>query len=193
MIAVAATLTCSTLASLGALARLRAVCRATTLDPTALAGFVRAAGHAGLQSLARDEHWGEAEGWEAELIRGVAEAPSEEHARAALNEALFEADTRLDWGARIPATCARVALSGALLAGVLLLAREARLTMEVVDVVALGAAGAIIASTIGAEAGRVARLKRASIDGLADRVLAVRGYLTVGEPGSDSDVEPKVQ
>lgn len=152
-------------------------------------------GQGGEQSVSRLAEAAEAagpQGWESEMLRGIADAPTEEHARAALNEALLDADDALGWGARIPATCARVALTGALLAGVLILAREARLTLEVVDVVALGGAGAIVAGAIGAEASRLAREKRRAIDGLTDRLMAARGYLGEGERSADSDVEPKL-
>jgi len=192
VLAVLAALACSVTASLVALTRLRAVSSAAVYDSAALSRFVRTGGD---QAVARLAEAAEAEGlpgWEAEMFKGIAEAPNEEHARAALNEALLDADDALAWGARIPATCARVALTGALLAGVLILAREARLTLEVVDVVALGGAGAIVSGAIGAEASRIAREKRRAIDGLSDRLMAARGFLGEGERSADSDVGPKL-
>lgn len=114
--------------------------------------------------------------WELELMGAVAAARSHEEARACANEVLIDADARLGWGAHVPVGCARIALFGAMFAAVLLLMREPRLTLQVLDVVAIGASGALISMFLGKEASRRARERRKQVDTLVDRLMRLRGY-----------------
>ncbi|MBI5531469.1 MAG: hypothetical protein HY898_02060 [Deltaproteobacteria bacterium] len=182
MLAVVAALTCSSFAVIAALSRLRAVGRAVSYDPEMLAkALPKGVAPEFVRRLASVQAKDDADvPWEGELLRAVSEARTQEEARAGANEILLDVESRFSWGTHVPAASARIALFGALLAGVLLLARDARLTNEIVDVVALGAGGAMISLMAGTEATKNARARRKAVDVLVDRVLAARG-LAAGE------------
>lgn len=175
MLPVLASALLSGLAVAGALSRLHAIACVTSCDLAALARTLACA-HA---VVVRDRS---VEGvvddstlpWEDAVIRSVMGASSQEEAAAAVNEVLLDLDARLRWGAHIPATCARISLFGALLAGVLLIARDARLTVAVIDIVAFGGGGAVISLMAGSEALRMAKAKRKAVDEFMNRLLIVR-------------------
>jgi len=183
---VLAALTCCTLASLGALSRLRAVGRANSYDPGLI---TKQLASQGAREFVRRLTVAQAEDdadrpWEGELFRVIDKAGNQEEARAGANEILLDVESRFSWGAHVPAACARIALFGALLAAVLLLGRDARLTSEIVDVVALGGSGAMISLMAGSEAQKAAKAKRKAVDLLVDRLLAAReqgGALSASE------------
>ena len=178
MLAAIATLACSTFATLGALSRVRAVAHATAYDPVRLTKAIAAGGSTeSLGQLAELQSADDADQtWEGELLRALVGARTEEEARAGANEVLLDVEARLTWGAHIPAACARISLFGALLAGVLLLMRDVRLTAEVLDVIALGGAGAMISMVAGAEAQKMAKRMRKAVDALVDAVMKARGF-----------------
>jgi hypothetical protein len=169
---------CAAVASVGALSRLRAVARATAYDlPELTRALPRGGSSERLARLVQAQGTDDADGtWEGELLRAVSGAGSHEAARAAANEVLLDVEAKLAWGAHFPAAFARISLFGALLAGVLLVSREARLTPEVLDVIALGAAGAMVSIMAGVEATKMARSRRKSVDKFVDRLMVAGGW-----------------
>jgi hypothetical protein len=159
------------LAVAGALARLRSLGRAVRVDPSLLARAIsRCEDRTELEALVGA--LGEAGArWEPELVRGVLEARTDDEARAAANEVLLDVGASLSWATSAPAVGVRVALLGTVLAVALLIARDASVSLELLDVVALGGGGAMVALSAAAQARRLARELRKAVDELADRTL----------------------
>lgn len=119
--------------------------------------------------------------WESELVQHVVRARSPEEARAEANVALVDMDGRLMPAMKVYAACARIAVFGCLLGAALLFMTGEGLSVTVVDVFAVGAAGVLVSLAAGKQAQQMVRRKREEVDGWVDSL--VRAAWT--HPGND--------
>ncbi len=112
--------------------------------------------------------------WEASLVSQVVGARSLEEAQAEANAWLMEVDGRLTNATRVYAACARIAVFGCLLGAAVLFMTGKGLTIQVIDVFAIGASGVLVTLAAGKEAGKVVKHKREAVDEWVELVLRSR-------------------
>lgn len=147
--------------------RLRAVSLALALDPAQLEQVLAPLQDANRSELLRARG---AE-CEADLFDAIVASRSADEAQAVTNEVLWDLDAKLSWGTMLPSVCARISMFGALMAMALLLADDAKFSTELIDVVAFGGGGTLIAMTVGRESTRIATRSRVLVDQAVERLL----------------------
>ena len=171
MAAVCIAIVCSGFASAWALRQLRLVGTALHFQPMPL---VRALGPgAGPADARRFERamGTERDTWESELVRQIVRARSSEQAQAEANAALVDVDGRLMPAMKVYAACARIAVFGCLIGAALLFMNGEGLSVSVVDVFAIGAAGVLISLAAGKQAQQLVRRKRKEVDEWVDALV----------------------
>ncbi len=176
MLALAASLSCAAFASVGALLRLRAVCLATHYDLEPLGKLVGTIEDRASMASTLPCYEAGQNGWEADLVRTVCEARTSHEAMMMANEVLLDLDSTLGWGAHLPGICARIAVFGALIGVALVLSSGAAMSTELVDVIAVGGAGMLVATSCGAQSRKVADLQRRKIDRFVDALFRSCGF-----------------
>jgi len=165
---------CSGFASFWALRQLRLVGTALHLQPSVLS-----------RALARDRRPDKADrfdralradrdAWEALLISQIVGATSPEQAQAEANAALLDIDGRLMPATKVYAACARIAVFGCLIGAAILFMAGNGLSMAVVDVFAIGAAGVLVSLAAGKEAQRLVKRKREEVDVWVESLVGLR-------------------
>lgn len=164
---------CSVFACLWSLRQLRLAGTALHFQPSILTRALAGAGPADAERFVRAFHT-DKDAWEALLVDQIVHARSEDHAQAEVNAALLEVDGHLVAATRVYAACARIAVFGCLIGAAFLFMVGQGLTMAVVDVFAIGAAGVLVSLAAGKEAQRMAKRKRAEVDDWVDSLVRAR-------------------
>ncbi|HOT12831.1 MAG TPA: hypothetical protein PLJ27_23255 [Polyangiaceae bacterium] len=174
---------CSVFAILWALWELRLAATALNLQPDLLCRACRSWRH-GLGILARAMQ-GEADAWETQLVRSLAQTREYEVARGEVNVVLSEIDISLSANTKTYAACARISVFGCLIAAAWLFIAGQGLTTAVLDVFAIGAAGVLSTLAAAKEAQRLVRRKRQALDDWVEELIRLVQWEPQGESGVD--------
>lgn len=174
MVAVLVAFVCSGFASLWALRQLHMVGTALHFQPLLLARVLGPrAGPADAHRLDRVMRT-DRDAWEADLVQQIVRARSPEESQAEANAALVDVDGRLMSATKVYAACARIAVFGCLLGAALLFMTGAGVSVAVVDVFAIGAAGVLVSLAAGKEAQRLVKRKREEVDEWVESLVRSR-------------------
>lgn len=150
--------------------RLRRVAKALSVDPVELARIMgRGAGRRRVAEMARVLR-DEGAIWEADLFEAALHE-SEEARVIAVNEALDDLASALNWGRELPASAAKISILGALCIICAKLAGGDLSARSMLEILAWGGAGAVASLSAGGEAKRMAAAVRKNVDMLVERAL----------------------
>jgi len=155
---------CSAFAAGWALRQLYLVGTALHFQPRTLARLLRPGAGADAAKRLDRAMQTDRDAWESEMVSQIVRAPTAEEAQAEVNAVLLDVDGKLEAATKVYAACARIAVFGCLMGAALLFMAGKGLTVAVIDVFAIGAAGVLVSLAAGKEAKRLVKSKRAELD-----------------------------